>query len=77
MTTTDEEGHSSAYRWALIQIADATQVPFSRRRDVAYLTRCVTLAHTHAQAALMGKEPPPAPPLPGQGDLFAEGGGDP
>lgn len=64
--------HTGALRSALSRIADLTEVPFKRRNDLAFLRGQLDLAHTHARAALLGKEPPPPPPLPGEVDLFAD-----
>jgi hypothetical protein len=60
---TAERQSSSAYRWALLRIADVTAIPADKRAD--------------ARGALDGKEPPTPPPLEGQLELTFEGDSQP
>jgi hypothetical protein len=68
----DMARHSGAYKWALLRIAECTELPFELRSDLAYLRSAVSLAHSFAKAGLLGKDPPPPKEVAGQLDLFAE-----
>lgn len=64
--------HSSHARYWLTLIVEATKIEFRDKSDLNLMRAKVSLAHTYARAALLGREPMPAKELEGQLDLFAE-----
>jgi hypothetical protein len=74
---TAERQSSSAYRWALLRIADVTAIPADKRADLDFMRSAVSVARAYARGALDGKEPPTPPPLEGQLELTFEGDSQP